>query len=146
MVSKEIDELVRIGPWESQDWKSRGFALRADLDRFVDGSLINAVLPRKEKPYEVKDAAYIRLLHPWADEVWEIRSVTTAPSIRVFGRFADQDLFVALTWSTRAELARPPWRNAQVSCRTEWTKLFHPYPSLTGANLHDYIATDVVLV
>ena len=146
LASKEIYELVQAGPWQSTQWRSRGSALGADLDRFIDGSLINVALPSNAKPYRRTPSAYLRLLHKWADEVWEIRSVTASPSLRVFGRFADIDLFVALTWDTRARLATPPWRNAQISCKAEWTKLLYPYPAITGVNLNDYISTNAVSV
>jgi len=148
VASGEINELI-VGPWVTQEWKLRCLGLRADLDRFLDGTLINAALPSKDKPYASKPNASMRLLHPWANEIWEIRSTNDKPSIRVFGRFADVNLFIALTWSKRKDLKEPTsrqWRDARVSCKTEWTKLLYPYSPLSGADLHDYISTDAVLI
>lgn len=148
IASQEIDSLV-AGPWETPEWKSRCFKLRADLDRFLDGALIHIALPREEKPYERKPSAYLRLLHPWPREVWELRSISEEPSLRLFGRFADTDVFIALTWSTRAQLGQPSsrsWRDARVSCRAEWEKLFHPYRPITGENIHAYISSDTFLI
>jgi len=109
VISEEINALL-VGPWIPPEWKARCLSLRADLDRFLDGTLINAALPAKQKPYASKPNAYIRLLHPWANEIWEIRSTNDEPSIRVFGRFADVDLFIALTWGKRKDLKEPTSR------------------------------------
>jgi hypothetical protein len=142
IVSKELYGFIRNGPWELPAVKARGFALYSDLDHFMAGMEINVALPRKEKPYERKDAAFLRLLHRWAEEVWELRSYSGEPSLRVFGRFVARDYFAALTWESRANLGNPPWRGARLACKTVWTRLFHPYPPLSGADLHDYLSTN----
>jgi len=64
------------------------------------------------------------------------------PSLRVFGRFVAQDYFAALTWESRANLGKPPWRGARLASKTVWTRLFYPYPPLSGADLHDYLSTN----
>jgi len=50
------------------------------------------------------DPAYLKLLAPARDAVWEIRSVRPAPSIRVLGRFAEYDVFVATNYALRKPL------------------------------------------
>jgi hypothetical protein len=83
------------------------------------------------------------------DEVWEIRSRDPKPGIRVFGRFAETDLFVALTWWWRSDLKGPKskqWRNAREGCKAEWQKLFPAYPAKSGTQINDYISAKIYLV
>jgi len=137
-ISQEIRNLCE-GPWHSAAWEARCGSLRADLDRFIGGD----VIPVAAKPYRGK-TSYLKRLDPDSDEVWEIRSRDPKPGIRVFGRFARKDVFVALTWEEREPLLGPgsrEWRDARVACKTEWTKLFPAYePISSGANFHDYLS------
>lgn len=136
-VSEEIHGLL-VGPWAEPEWEERFNYLRADLDRFIEGSLI----PIAREPYKGK-TSYMLRLQPPADEVWEIRSRDPEPSIRVFGRFAEKDIFIALTWALRADLKHPgsrEWRDASVGCKTDWIKLFHPYLPKSGADIHGHIS------
>lgn len=137
-ISDEIRGLFD-GPWHIPEWEARCGSLRADLDRFIEG----AVIPVAEKPFKGK-TSYLKRLVPDSDEVWEIRSRDPKPGIRVFGRFARKDVFVALTWAEREPLLGPSsreWRIARVACKTEWRKLFPAYePISSGANFHDYLS------
>jgi len=122
--------------------------LRASLDRFLDGTIVQVGMPDPALPYERKPKAFFRLLHPAYDQVWEIRDLHKNPklSLRVFGRFADVDLFIALGWQSRDKLGKPTssaWRDARVACKTAWTNLFYVYPPQIGTNLHDYISNAV---
>src|SRR5687767_8093314 len=86
VMSAEVNELI-AGPWPTQEWKDRCIRLRADLDQFLGGSLVYAVLPNPARPYERKRDALVRQLYPTRKEIWEYRSVNNDPSLRVFGRF-----------------------------------------------------------
>ncbi len=142
-ISPEISSLL-FGPWDEPEWEERCGYLRADFDRFLEGRLITAAA----RPYKAK-TAYIAQLDAPRDEVWEIRSRDPDPGLRVFGRFADTDVFIALTWSKRADLKGPTsreWRDAIEGCKAEWRKLFPAYSPISGVNIHDYISANVVLV
>jgi hypothetical protein len=142
-VSQEIKDLV-LGPWNDPEWAIRCGLLRADLDRFITGARI----PVAARPYQAR-SAYIAQLDQPRDEAWEIRSRDPEPSIRVFGRFAMTNWFVALTWSKRADLEGPDsreWRDAIETCKAEWRKLFPTYDPKTGDNVHDYISAKYFLV
>jgi hypothetical protein len=79
--------------------------LRADLEVFTT---LSALYPK-----------YAYWLSPKRDLVWEIRSVEDVPSIRVLGRFAERDVFVALTIEDRSELEgwnSQQWRRAIRTC------------------------------
>jgi hypothetical protein len=97
-----------------------------------------------------------RLSRP-ADEVWDFRAIEK-PGIRIFGRFAERDIFVALTCWPRSKpidwLDRPPllktdsreFRDAIEGCKAEWRKLFHTYPPKSGAQASDYLSENVLVV
>lgn len=151
VISKEIKGLLD-GPWENAEHEDRCGHLRGDLEAFVVGDVLAMCL----EPYEAKTAYMARLDSP-ADEVWDVRSRDPDPGLRVFGRFAAKDLFVALTWSPRSvplwwSLRLPlgdrksrQWRNQIVQCKTEWTNLFGTYQPVSGADVHDY-ASNAFLV
>jgi hypothetical protein len=90
VVSSEIHRLL-VGPWHTVAMERRCNRLRADLEVFVKGGQVSVCLT----PYRAK-AAYMARLDEPADEVWDIRSRDPSPALRIFGRFAETDLFVAL--------------------------------------------------
>ena len=142
-VSAELQKLL-FGPWKSHEQERRWNRLRADLDTFVEGRRISVAL----RPYKAR-TAYMAQLDSINDEVWEIRSRDPKPGIRVFGRFAETDLFVALTWWWRSDLKGPKskqWRSAREGCKAEWRKLFPTYPAQSGTQISDYISTKTYLV
>lgn len=147
-VSREINRLL-AGPFDSPDLENRCFSLRADLERFVHGGMI----PVAERPMSGGRNSYMRQLFRWRNEVWEIRSRGPQPGIRVLGRFADTDIFIALSWRFRTELGGPGdrrWRDAIVDCKTQWTHLFPAYQPITSRDTHaypkSYISANTILV
>ena len=125
-VTPEIQSML-VGPWSSEAQEIRWARLKADLDHFVEGGLINQ--------------GYMKPLRKRSDEIWEIRSREPAPSIRVFGRFADIDVFVATTWAERSFLELfDQWRRHKRRCNAQWQQLFLAYPPRTGVTIHDYIS------
>lgn len=146
IASKEIFRFVQQGPWHAPEEKTRGSALYGDFDHFMAGMEINVALPNRAKPYARKETAFLRLLHRWEEEVWELRSYSGEPTLRAFGRFIATDFFAILTWDTRANLGKPPWRAGRLACKTEWSRLFHSYPPHSGVNLHDYLSSNVIPV
>lgn len=107
------------------EFESRIGTLRADLEAFVDGT---ALYP-----------GYLFLLSPARDAVWEIRSTRDDPSIRVLGRFAQKDVFIATNYATRSELGgwkSRAWRDARVKSCAIWTNLFHTYQPIITTDVH----------
>jgi hypothetical protein len=125
--------------------------LRADLESFVANDVITVCWD----PFEARDAKMGRL-DPITDEVWDLRSQAPPPSLRVFCRFAEKDVLVALTCSPRS--VPIPWldrlplrerrsrerRDAIVKCRREWNVLFPAHQPLSGVDFSDYISTAVL--
>lgn len=133
-----------MGPWSNKETEHRANRLRADFDMFIAGQVISVA----QDPYKKKKNAYMSPLDPIADEVWEIRSRDPKPGIRVFGRFAEYDVFVALNWAHRDMLGGPKsreFRDERERCKAEWRKLFPSYAPHTGASPHDY-ASNIFLV
>lgn len=142
-VSPDLNSLI-LGPWDDKQIAHRAGRLRANFDMFISGLVISV----GQHPYKKKISAYMSPLDPPPDEVWEIRSRDPKPGIRVFGRFSEKDVFVALTWGYREDLHGPKsreWRDAREGCKAEWRRLFHPYGPHTGSTPHDYIS-NIILV
>jgi hypothetical protein len=125
-VTPEIWSLL-VGPWSNEKQEMRWAKLKADLDHFVEGGLINQ--------------GYMKPLRKRSDEIWEIRSREPSPSIRVFGRFASVDVFIATTWEERWFLELfDQWRRYKRRCGAQWRQLFSNYGPHRGATIHDYIS------
>jgi hypothetical protein len=143
-ISPELLSLLE-GPWADVAQEIRANKLRADLDYFIEGGNIAI----GQDPYKKKRTAYMVRLDPAYDEVWQIRSRDPKPGIRVFGRFADRDVFVALTWSERTPLGGPgnlAWIEAINLCKSEWRKLFPAYQPISGSDYNDYLSGGFFLV
>jgi len=150
LMSVEIHELVS-GPWPDGPMGIRCGYLRADLESFV----ANDVMTVCWDPFKARDAKIGRL-YPIADEVWDLRSQAPPPGLRVFCRFAEKDVLVALTCRPRSVpvpwLNKLPllgsnsreWRHAIVECRREWNVLFPAHQPLSGVDLSDYISNAVL--
>jgi len=87
-------------------------------------------------------AGFIKRLEQPPPEIWEIRITNPTPQIRVFGRFAEPDTFVATDMNTRDLLGRKgshEWRRACADCQQEWQRLFPANGPFQGAVVADYI-------
>ena len=130
-VSKELNELLTAEMPSVADVE-RIARLEAHLAHFVEGGVVE---PR-----------YMCLLKRPARDVLEIRSRRPRPSVRVFGRFAAVDVFIALNASLREPLGpfgSREWRDAVVRCGALWRQLFLTFPPLKGTSLHDFISENV---
>jgi len=131
-----------VGPWPNEQAAIRGKALRAYLDRFTVGDTIPICL----EPY-IARTAYLGRLHPERNEVWDIRSTYPSPGLRIFGRFADVDVFVGLICRERLPLGdrnSPEWKWLIGQCKTDWRNLFPAHNAVFGGDIHDYISTNVI--
>lgn len=119
MLNEDYDLLIDI---------KRAAFLQADLEVFVTGQSI--------------DAMYFKRLAPKGKNVWEIRSPRPRPSIRIFGRFAERDVFIATSYSLRMPLGQfnsLQWRNAVHIARQEWNGLFRNHQPVDG-KLHELVS------
>lgn len=116
--------------------------LRADLETFVKGEEVTlSMVPYKHK------TAYMGLLSPESEGIWEIRSRDPSPAIRVLGSFALTDVFVALAWRLRSRrdhrwpAQRPlgdrhslEYQFTQISVLERWSAVFPEHKPITGSD------------
>lgn len=135
-VAKAVD-----GPWANDEQASRCGLLRREFDRFVEGRIISLALD----PFDKARDAYMAIVAPERDLVFDIRVRAPDDGIRVFGHFAEKDVFVALSWNFREALPeRRDWRDERELCKAKWRNLCHQYTPHGGASVHDYISDKVV--
>jgi hypothetical protein len=139
LASESVNRLIN-GPWESEQEEYRSGRLWADFDRYVEGRLISVSL---NSPYQKPRAAYMARLDPPRDDVIEVRSRDPKPGIRVFGCFADKDVYVAINWEHREKLGGPQdkeFDREREICKARWRQLFPTYQSINGNQVHEYFA------
>jgi hypothetical protein len=141
-VTEEIQQIA-YPPWPNGPTGRRFARMRAYLDAWTEGRLISIA----EDPYEKPRSTFLARVDPAPDEVFDIRCISPRPGMRVFGRFADKDLFIALTWAGRENLpGDKDWRNEREACKAAWRRLFPSYPPFIGESLNDYVSTNYHLV
>ena len=135
---------VLVGPWANETEAVRSARLHADLDSFIVGDDITvSMTPRRA------GNAYMGVLAPVGDGMFDIRSRDPRPGLRVIGGFAGKDMFIAIRVFHRLALGAwgsDQWNYATNSCKADWRKLFHPYSPITGARIHDCISPDFTVV
>lgn len=137
LANADVNRLV-TGPWQNPREEIRCGRLWADFDRYVEGRLISVAL---DAPYTKPRTTYLARLDPERDDVFEIRSRDPRPGMRIFGRFADRDVFIATNWQYREDLGGPHDRlfaRERTSCLAEWRKLLPTYDSVKGTSINDY--------
>ena len=83
--------------------------LRADISHFIENGYVTWAL--------------MKWLDPKKYEHWELKSVRPRPSLRVFGRFAEPDVFVGTHVVERAPLGAKwtmKWEMEKLICEAEW--------------------------
>jgi len=106
-------------------------SLQALFDQFISGDPIAVALEPTSMGTDIK-----RLSPPDA-EVWEFKIKRRRLHFRVFGRFAQLNVFVGLTGPVdRSGLDYP---SEIVRCQQEWQRLFEPLLPLFGERENDYI-------
>jgi hypothetical protein len=139
------DEINRVAhpPWAAIDPGPRFARMRGFLDRWTEGGRISVA----DDPYRKPRSTFMARIDPGPDEVFDIRCIAPNPGIRVFGCFADRDLFVALTKAKREDLTTSKdWRDEREACKAAWRRLFPTYQPFSGANLNEYISTNIFLI
>jgi|SRR5581483_619474 len=134
---------VLDGPWATSHEGRRAGAARALLEGFVRGDQIVGRMPPSKNVHTL-----VALLDPGIENVWEFRIGNPQPGVRILGRFAEQDTFVATNWVNREDFRDPTtrqddprrWRDEVVRCKTIWSQLFPSYNAFAGGTLHDFIS------
>lgn len=115
---RPIKEMLDAARWSSDGLERERMArLEATLSLFVEGEFI--------------DVNILKQLDPPKYEHWEIRSRRPKPSWRVFGRFAEYDVFVATHARRRTELGAkwsPQFEHEKLVCEQYWKEAGLPDP------------------
>jgi hypothetical protein len=127
MVPELVAEIANGRANPDEKISRRWAKLEADMAHFVEGGYVNWNL--------------MKWLDPQGQEVWELKSVRPKPSIRVFGRFAEPDVFVGTHSALRTDL-KAKWSvefwNEIFKCETMWKGLTDEEP-FKGKAYTDYI-------
>ncbi len=151
-LSRELAHQV-FGPWRDQTEANRWSALRADLDNFVAGRKVISVA---KHPFKGGKTADLKRLEAPREEVWEWRSRHPKPGLRILGRFASKDIFIAFRYAERSGLGRArkvrgrmkesrEWRDAKLRCKADWRNLFPAYNPFMASTLYGYVS-NIILV
>jgi hypothetical protein len=114
--------------------------LMADVDRFVSNGVIEVSSGRRNE-------GFLKLLDPEENQIWTLRSQSPSPGIRLFGRFAAQDIFVATNLEFRKELqgyGSDEFEAAIDRCQVEWVRCLGNVQPLQGRSINDYIRENAV--
>lgn len=79
-------------------------------------------------------------------EVWEFIDKVPPPSLRLFGRFATRNVFVATHVRERRWLLGYNsfrWRREQRRCVATWRQLFPTYDPHEGETIHEYLSNAI---
>jgi hypothetical protein len=119
---------ILTSPDGDDEWEQRVGKLRADLERFVNGDII--------------EPKYLFLLYRAEEGVWEIRSVLPDPSIRVLGCFAMRNVFVATNYVLREDLdgwQDRTWKAVKRLAKTIWNRTFLGLLPIISTSIHDVV-------
>jgi len=131
LLHPDIWEFIQHGPDDTAHHDRMG-RFQADLEAFVSE---REIYPK-----------YLKCLYPRHRGVWAIRSVEDKPSLRLLGRFAMRDAFVALALEDRISLGAfesQQWRQAKRDCVQRWNALFPNFPPLKGETADDFLSGSV---
>lgn len=143
LVDKEMYEGFDEEYWEEPKHSYRLHSLRADLDHYIGGGEVAVGW----HPFDKDDSAFMARTHHIERGVWDIRSRDPKPAIRVFGAFAEVDVFVALHWEYRTSLSTTrDWFNAIENALVRWANLFPDHAPHSGDNLHDFFSDSATIV
>lgn len=139
-VSRTI-QAAAAPPWPRGRNGIRQAQMRAWLDRFTSGARVSVAENPRKKPRDT----FLARVDPKSADIFDVRCINPAPGIRVLGRFAEKDTFVALTWDHRENMTGRDFDAAVAHCADEWKRLFPAIPLFSGSTLDDYLTNYVAV-
>ncbi|OYV43175.1 MAG: hypothetical protein B7Z75_09375 [Acidocella sp. 20-57-95] len=118
------------GVWEDPGVGERYARARQLVESFVNNSRMKARFPPSKSVH-----AQLALLDSPGEEVWEFR--TKRPAVRVFGRFAEFNVFIALNTELREKIDAS-FDQEKKDCKKIWREFFPSYDPYTGTKISDY--------
>ena len=127
LMCKPLSDAISEGRSSAKEEERKVWAaLQAAISLFIEGGLVTDDL--------------IKHLLPKKFEHWELRSRKPRPSLRVFGRFAMPDVFIATHAERRDRLGAkwsPQWEHQKLVCEDHWNEAGLP-PAFTDAPTYRY--------
>lgn len=106
------------------------------LEDFAEG----AVFTVSEHPFKKPTDVMLARVHPIETDIWDIRNTEPLPGIRALGRFWEQDLFVALTFTWREDLGGVDgWHEEINACGKAWCALFGLRTPFRRRGINEYL-------
>lgn len=137
LASREVTDAFKLEDGSQLD-PVRAARLRADLDAFVEGEHVTVA----HRPDEKHTSAYMARLKPVERELWCIRSRDPKPGVRVLGRFAEKDCFIALAWAIRKDLqTHAHWSAFAIRAEQTWDDLFPNERPHRGETTGEYLSS-----
>jgi hypothetical protein len=121
-------------------------ALLADLQAFASGQTQTVSLKGRKH-----GKAMLGRMDKPKDEVWELRHQEPAPGLRLTGRFARFDTFIATDWYLRSRKVEwsdkepiddneATYREMVRACQQEWEDLFPSHSPHRGLDASGYLS------
>lgn len=129
-------EAITLGRGDAdKNVRQRWAALEAAFSHFVEGGRI--------------DREFLKPLEPFKYEHWTLRNRKPRPSLRVFGRFAAPDVFVATHVVERTDLKgkwSPEYEREKLVCEDHWDKadLPPPFSDFPGFRYSVYVTSNAI--
>lgn len=118
-------------------------AVSAFFTRWLNGSRLSLRIEERTGRNEMAR------LEPPPEEIWEMRITEPRPQLRIFGRFVDRNVFVAMFAVNRDRLGNAfstpgrksqSWLGAMYDCETLWNGIFGGAEPFRGATHGDYVS------
>lgn len=105
------------------------------LDGFTAGNRIVVSMDPHKKP----DYCQLSKNAPQSSGIWEFRIRGKKPQVRIFGAFAECDVFIALSVRDRDELeGNFPLAVAENS--GTWSSIFREFDPIVGDEINEYLS------
>ena len=106
------------------------------MDDFVAGGYVTVA----QDPFDKDASSIMARVHPVESEIFDFRCLDPKPQIRILGRFAASDTFIALAWDFRDDI---DWDEIVSETEATWNELFPDTNPLKRDNINGYISYNV---
>jgi hypothetical protein len=131
LLSREAANFIDCAQGIRPAWHNVSGQTAVLFDRFIAGKEIGFGMdPRSHY------GALVARNSPIEDGICDFRVMNPQPSVRVFGGFAEQDLFIAMTYQIRTRL---PFNLAVRRASQQWARLFPDHKPVTATTVDEYV-------
>jgi hypothetical protein len=109
------------------------------IDTFIAGG----TFPVGMDPFKKAPHSALARNAPPEQGIWDFRVRDPQPHVRIFGGFAERDIFVALDFRSREDL---DYDAAVATMKVLWTDLFGETSPIVGDDINDYLSSGYRLV